>query len=184
VHTHIGRTSFVLASVVGLGAVVGLLASTTPGCKAFDADPVPDADASADAATSADARADASGPTCAVAGEACGSCCPGFDCVGNTCCARANSKATKVEQCCAGTSFHSDGYCRTDPCVNAGDECNDPGACCAGSSCAYDQATSPNADRCLAVECKALDAPCGPDIPCCRTLRCDIVGGAFKCVKQ
>ncbi len=182
-HTRIGRTSFVLAGVVGLGALVGLAASAAAGCKSFDADPVPTVDASADADDAAKPDVIV-GPTCLVAGDVCGSCCEGYNCIDKKCCGTANARATKGTDCCEGPSyFHNDGYCRKDVCTNAGEECTDPGACCAGTSCAYDQATSPNTDRCLAGACLAEGADCNTDTsPCCRLLRCDI--GTLKCVKR
>lgn len=179
-HTHIGRTSFVLASVVGLGAVVGLLASTTPGCKAFDADPVPDADASADAA--GDAKSDAVvGPTCPGPGEACGSCCEGLNCIAKKCCAPAGVKATSADQCCDGpTFFHNGGVCLGTACTVEGGDCPDNGACCPGTTCTNDQFAPTPGNRCVAGACKVEGAPCDGATPCCVALKCD---GA-KCVKQ
>jgi len=174
-----------LGSVVvfaAAGVSVGVF--TAAGCRAFDAEKVdPPADASVEA--SPDAKPDViEGPKCKVAGEACGECCGGFNCISGVCCATAGKPSSKAEHCCDGPDkLHNNGLCLNDRCLAANETCQDAAGCCSGLSCAHDQEQSPAVDICYPGACVAEGKPCSPTEKCCLGFACQISGTDFRCVK-
>lgn len=171
----------VVVVVVALAGVVGVAAS---GCSAFEAEKVdPPADASVEA--SADAKPDViEGPKCKVAGEACGECCEGFNCISGVCCATFGKPASKADACCDGPDkLHNNGLC-LDRCAPAGETCQDAAGCCLGLSCAHDQEQTQPADICYPGACVAVGQPCSAAQKCCIGSVCELGGADFVCVKK
>lgn len=165
-----------------VGVSVGVVAAA--GCSAFEAEKVdPPADASVEA--SPDARPDViEGPKCKVAGEACGECCGGFNCISGVCCATFGKPSAKADHCCDGADkLHNNGLC-LDPCLKDGDECQDKAGCCLGLACVRDQELVPAADVCRPGACVGEGKPCSPAEKCCLGFSCELVETSFNCVKR